>query len=146
MESPSGNSYFSVDNQELCVMSWSEKRMKKYEEMLDYQSRIYHGAELRPEQKKRLVEARKNAESLRELLFGSVREEMTKHFELINDRIQKSIKVGGSAVFIHPYTNQVINTAYKGEEYCRLASENGNSIIVYNRPDGTVIPNDEPIG
>ena len=79
-------------------------------------------------------------------MLGSVQDEITKHFALINDRIQKSIMVGGSAVFIHPYINNVINTAYTIEEYCRLASENGNAIIVYNRPDGTVIPNDEPIG
>lgn len=125
-------------------IDWTN-RFKSFEEMQDYQARIYYGAELTPEQKKQRVEAQKRAENLRELLFGSVQEEMTKHFELINDRIQKSIKVGGSAVFIYPYTNHVINTAYTMEEYLRLASDNGNAIIVYNRPDGTFIPNNELI-
>ncbi|SBV92086.1 hypothetical protein [uncultured Dysgonomonas sp.] len=126
-------------------MKWYDQRMRTLENMMDYQARIYYGAELTPEQKKQRVEAQKRAENLRELLFGSVQEEMTKHFELINDRIQKSIKVGGSAVFIYPYTNHVINTAHTMEEYFRLASDNGNAIIVYNRPDGTFIPNNEPI-
>lgn len=122
----------------------SVEKIKAYEE-LKGQDRLYFGAELTDEQKKRQVESKKRAENLGEVLFGSVEEEMTKHFELINDRIQKSILSGGSAVFIHHYINHVINTAYTIEEYCRLASENGNVIIVYNRPDGTVIPNDEPI-
>lgn len=97
------------------------------------------------EQKKRQIEAQKRSERLREFLFGSVEKEIHQHFRLINDRVQKSIMVGGNVVFIHPYLNHVINTAHTGEEYCRLASENGNAIIVYNRPDGTSIPNDEPI-
>lgn len=124
----------------------SVEKLKSYEEQIDYQVRLYFGAELTSEQEKRKVESKKRAENLGEVLFGFVKEEMTKHFELINDRIQKSILSGGSTVFIHPYINHVINTAYTIEEYCRLASENGNAIIVYNRPDGTVIPNDEPIG
>lgn len=126
-------------------IDWTNK-FRDYEQMMDYQARIYYGAELTPKQKKRQVEAQNKSEQLRQVLLGSVQDEITKHFALINDRIQKSIMVGGSAVFIHPYINNVINTAYTIEEYCRLASENGNAIIVYNRPDGTVIPNDEPIG
>lgn len=121
------------------------KKYKQIEEMQDYQARIYYGAELTAEQKKRQVETKKRYDNLRELLFGSVQDEITKHFELINDRIKKSIEVGGTAIFIHPYINHVINTAHTMEEYFRLASDNGNAIIVYNRPDGTVIPNDEPI-
>lgn len=121
----------------------SVEKIKAHEELKD---RLYFGAELTDEQKKRQVESKKRADNLGEVLFCSVKEEMTKHFELINDRIQKSILSGGSAVFIHHYINHVINTAYTIEEYCRLASENGNVIIVYNRPDGTVIPNDEHIG
>lgn len=123
-----------------------DNRFKAYEEMTDYQAQIYYGVELTPEQKKRHVEAQKKSEQLRQVLFGSVQDEMTKHFALMNDRIQKSIMVGGNAVFIHPYTNHVINTAYTMEEYFRLASENGNAIIIYNIPDGTFIPNYEPIG
>lgn len=126
-------------------MYWNDKRIKDYEDMMDYKTRLYYGVELTSEQEKRKVEAQKKSEQLREVLFGSVQDEITKHFELINDRIKKSIEVGGSAVFIHPYTNHVINTAYTMEEYFRLASDNGNAIIVYNRPDGTVIPNNERI-
>ena len=125
-------------------IDWTNK-FKAYDDMMDYQARIYYGAELSAEQKKRQIEAQKRSERLREVLFGSVEEEITQHFRLINDRIQKSIMVGGNAVFIHPYTNHVINTAYTMEEYCRLAAENGNAIIVYNRPDGTAIPNDEQV-
>lgn len=113
--------------------------------MMDYQSRLYYGIELTDEQKQSLIEAEKRSEQLRNILFGSIKGEITKHFQLINDRIQKSIMIGGNAVFIHPYENFIINTAYTIEEYCRLASENGDAIIVYNRPDGTYIPNDEPI-
>lgn len=127
-------------------MKWYDERIKNLEDMMDYQARLYYGIELTDEQKKRQIEAHKRSERLREVLFGLVQEEIHQHFRLINDRIQKSIIVGGNAVFIHPYTNHVINTAYTREEYCRLASENGNAIIVYNSPDGTVIPNDEPIG
>lgn len=126
-------------------IDWTN-RFKAYDDMMDYQARLYYGIELSAEQKKRQIEAQKRSERLREFLFGSVEEEITQHFRLINDRIQKSIMVGGNAIFIHHHANYVINTAYTGEEYCRLASENGNAIIVYNRPDGTVIPNDEPIG
>ncbi len=127
-------------------MNWSEKHMKAYEDMMDYQARIYYDIELTDDQKKRQNEAKKRSAQLMKLLFGSVQEEVHKHFRLINDRIEKSIMIGGSAVFIHPHANYAINTAYTVEEYCRLASENGNATIVYNRPDGTVIPNDEPIG
>lgn len=123
---------------------WTNK-FKAYDDMMDYQARLYYGADLTDEQKARQIEAQKRSERLREVLFGSVQEEIHQHFRLILDRVQKSIMVGGNAVFIHPYTNHVINTAYTMEEYCRLAAENGNAIIVYNRPDGTAIPNDEPI-
>ena len=126
-------------------MKWYDERIKNLEDMTDYQARLYYGIELTDEQKKRQIEAQKRSEMLREVLFGSVEEEITQHFRLINDRIQKSIMVGGNAVFIHPYINNVINTAYTMEEYCRLAAENGNAIIVYNRPDGTAIPNDEQV-
>lgn len=126
-------------------MKWYDERIKNLEDMMDYQARLYYGIELTDEQKKRQIEAHKRSERLREVLFGLVQEEIHQHFRLINDRVQKSIMVGGSAVFIHPYTNHVINAAYTVEEYYRLASENGNVIIVYNRPDGTFIPNDEPI-
>lgn len=127
------------------MIDWNDKRIKDHEDMMDYKARIYYGAELTPKQKKRQVEAQKKSEQLRRVLFGSVEDEITKHFELINDRIKKSIEVGGTAIFIHPYTNHVINTAHTMEEYFRLASDNGNAIIVYNRPDGRFIPNNEPI-
>lgn len=125
-------------------IDWTNK-FKVYDDMMDYQARLYYGIELSAEQKKRQIEAQKRSDRLGKLLFGSVQEEIHQHFLLINDRIQKSIMVGGNAVFIHPYTNHVINTAHTGEEYYRLATENGNAIIVYSRPDGTAIPNDEPI-
>lgn len=125
-------------------MNW-EKAAAKIDAIVDYQARLHYGIELTEEQIKCQIEAEKRSEQLNNILFGSIKEEMTEHFQLINDRIQKSIMIGGNAVFIHPFENFVINTAYTLEEYCRLASENGNSIIVYNRPDGTYIPNDEPI-
>ena len=126
-------------------MNWSDEKIKNHETIMDYQSRLYYVIELTQEQKQILIEAEKRSEQLRNILFGSIKEEMTKHFQLINDRIKKSVMIGGNAVFIHPYENFIINTAYTIEEYFRLASENGNAIMVYNRPNGTYIPNDEPI-
>lgn len=100
---------------------------------------------------KRYSDRNTNAKYILNKIWNDVSEEANKvieeYYSLINDRLNKSILIGGNAVFIDHHTNHIINKAYDLNDFFRLRNENPlETIIIFNRPNGTYIPNDEQIG
>ncbi|WP_280671965.1 MULTISPECIES: hypothetical protein [unclassified Dysgonomonas] len=73
-----------------------------------------------------------------------------KHIEeyqkLIVDRLSKSINAGGSVNFYNPHLSCLIGIARTIDDFKRLYFENGVEVMmVFVRPDGTAISEDEEI-
>lgn len=82
-------------------MDWNDKRIKDYEDMMDFEARIYYGANLTNKQeRKQFITSIWTSEELESLLFDVCKEEIDKMYKkrdsdiefILRNKIDKPIK------------------------------------------------------